>query len=207
MKVVDTLKYHGVRFPVCAVQHLSGLCIAVVFNTPGRCTVAMWIFLSRHHVHRSLARITISWETVPPRLFMKGTAVVSSKERCFAKVFTARVAASSSRQLITLSIIYRIVLEVLVFHSIGSSAPTCWLVPFADGNRTGVLLEGTIHSIHLLVVRTLMLGLFPVLLVSARICLILIEGSPIFIAKGSSDRPNCLRWVQYWFAGNLRHSI
>ena len=47
--------------------------------------------------------------------------------------------------------LYILVLEVLVLHSIGNSAPMCWLVPFADGNRTGSWWEDTIHSILLLV--------------------------------------------------------
>ena len=46
---------------------------AVEFIIPGRYCAWMWIFLSRHHIYKSLANATSSFETVPPWLL---TAVI-----------------------------------------------------------------------------------------------------------------------------------
>ena len=66
------------------------------------CWADMRMFLSRHHIQRSFARVTNSLDTVPPKLLIYATAVVLSRHTSnnmfFAKVWTARIAARSSKQ-------------------------------------------------------------------------------------------------------------
>ena len=72
---------------------------AMVFNTPARCWALRRMLLSIHHSHSSLARVFSCGEIVPPSLLMYVLRWMVRFVLSFAKHFTDRKAARSSRQL------------------------------------------------------------------------------------------------------------
>jgi len=99
---LDFLEYHLVSHLIQALDSLS----AMEFMIPGRYWASNEMFLSMHHNHSVFARCERVGDTVPPFLFIYATAVVLSILRRtemfnfpLANVWTARVAARSSRQL------------------------------------------------------------------------------------------------------------